>query len=227
MKKFMSLFMAAAGMFCAIGLTACGGGSKAKDPTDGLKASVGLAMTKNTEIEDLAYEDNYTIAGEYYVVTGIGECTDTDLVIPKEYNGLPVKAIGGFMGNGNITSVVLNDNIEVIRALAFGRTSALKSFTFGNNVVIVEHCAFGTTGLTKLDLGPKVRFVGWECFHHASIATLGIRKSIKTIEYSIFNGDEAIETINYEGSEDDWKKVAFDDNNDDFKSAKLNYNVKF
>ena len=32
--------------------------------------------------------------GTYYIVTGIGSCTDVDLVIPSTYKGLPVKEIG-------------------------------------------------------------------------------------------------------------------------------------
>ena len=42
--------------------------------------------------EGLAYALNDDGAG--YTVTGIGECTDTELVIPAMYNGLPVTSIG-------------------------------------------------------------------------------------------------------------------------------------
>ena len=33
--------------------------------------------------------------GTYYVVSGIGTCTDTDIVIPSTYEGLPVTKIYG------------------------------------------------------------------------------------------------------------------------------------
>ena len=32
--------------------------------------------------------------GNYYIVSGIGECTDTDIIIPSTHNGLPVKELG-------------------------------------------------------------------------------------------------------------------------------------
>lgn len=46
-----------------------------------LKESVGLEFKLNDD-------------GESYSVTGIGTCTDTDIVIPKTYKGKTVTGIG-------------------------------------------------------------------------------------------------------------------------------------
>ena len=48
---------------------------------------------------------------EGYVVTGIGTCTDVDIVIPKTYNGYPVVAIGSyaFSSCSSLTSVTFED----------------------------------------------------------------------------------------------------------------------
>ena len=71
MKK--SLFAAALavllGALCVFGLAACG------------EESGGASSLK------------YERSGEGYVVTGIGEVTDTELVIPQEHDGLPVIGI--------------------------------------------------------------------------------------------------------------------------------------
>lgn len=58
------------------------------------EGSVGLAYTLSSD-------------GTYYTVTGIGECTDTDVVIPSTYNDLPVRAIGdnAFAYCSSLTSV--------------------------------------------------------------------------------------------------------------------------
>ena len=50
-----------------------------EQPEPALPASEGL--------EFVLYDNAYTVAG-------IGSCTDTDVVIPSEYNGLPVTSIG-------------------------------------------------------------------------------------------------------------------------------------
>ncbi len=199
------------------------------DPTKDLTPSVGLEMKLNTEIEDLTYEGGYTIEEtEYYVVTGIGTCTDTDIVVPSTYNGKPVKAIGGFFGNSNINSVVLPNSIEVIRALAFGRCTGMTKFDMGNGVKIVEHCAFGTaSSLTNLIFSKQCEFIGWECFHHAAaLTTLNLPKSIKTIDYSILNG-VLFETVNFAGSEADWNKIDVNSNNSELLGAEFNFNAKF
>lgn len=62
-----------------------------------------------------------------YEVSGIGECTDTDIVIPKEYNGLPVIGIGSsaFRGCSSLTSVVIGNGVTSIDSYAFSYCSRL------------------------------------------------------------------------------------------------------
>ncbi len=59
--------------------------------------------------------------GGYYYVTGIGTCTDREIVIPSEYNGLPVIAISNmaFANNMSIVKVTLPETLTVIHERAF------------------------------------------------------------------------------------------------------------
>lgn len=74
----------------------------------------------------------YTLSDDetYYIVTGIGTCTDTKLVIPLTYNNKPVKEVGesafyyndeaGISGaHSFVTEVVLPESIEKIGNDAF------------------------------------------------------------------------------------------------------------
>lgn len=65
----------------------------------------------------------YTLSDDktYYIVTGMGECTDTELYIPAEYEGLPVKEIGesAFEFNKTITKISLPEEIVTIGNNAF------------------------------------------------------------------------------------------------------------
>ena len=69
--------------------------------------------------------------GSYYTVSGIGNCTDTVIVIPDTYKGKPVKAIGqsAFHSNKKITEVVIGANITEIHDWAFYQCTSLKRVT--------------------------------------------------------------------------------------------------
>lgn len=56
--------------------------------------------------------------GTAYIVTGVGTCTDTDIVIPATYNDLPVNAIGekAFQNCTNLKSVtILNGTVSIAK----------------------------------------------------------------------------------------------------------------
>ena len=57
----------------------------------------------------------------YYIVRGIGDCTDTDVVIPSTHEGKPVASIRflAFNGCNNITSITIPDSITSISELSF------------------------------------------------------------------------------------------------------------
>ena len=58
---------------------------------------------------------------EEYMVVGIGEATETDIVIPSKYEGLPVTTIGNsaFYYSFTLTSVEIPDSIISIQSHAF------------------------------------------------------------------------------------------------------------
>ena len=69
--------------------------------------------------------------GGFYSVTGIGTCTDKDIVIPAEYNGLPVTSIGynAFYNCSSLTSVVIPDSVTSIGDYAFYNCTSLTDIT--------------------------------------------------------------------------------------------------
>lgn len=75
----------------------------------------------------------YTLSdnGKYYMVSGIGTCTDVDIVIPSTYDGKPVKEIetSAFSGASNINSVIIPNSVTTIGFGAFSGCSGLTSMT--------------------------------------------------------------------------------------------------
>lgn len=94
-----------------------------------------------------------------YNVSGIGSVTDTDIVIPSYYKGLPVVGISSsaFRNNTNLKSVVITDGITYIDTYAFMGCTSLTSIDIGNGVTNIYNGAFdGCTGLTSITIPTSV-----------------------------------------------------------------------
>ncbi|MCD8308488.1 MAG: leucine-rich repeat domain-containing protein, partial [Clostridia bacterium] len=103
-------------------------------------ASVGLEYT-------LSDDENY------YIVSGMGDCTDTEIVIPNTYDGLPVEQIAdkAFYGNTAITSVYMAGNVTYIGESAFYGCTLLVIIVLGKGVTTIGNYAFyNCTALTKI-----------------------------------------------------------------------------
>ena len=90
--------------------------------------------------EGLVFERN----GQEYELVSLGTCTDTDIVIPGTYQGLPVRSIDSlvFRGNQNITSIVLPYALTSIDTYEFAGCTNLKAITLGNHIVTIANFAF-------------------------------------------------------------------------------------
>ncbi|MGM9631890.1 MAG: leucine-rich repeat protein [Eubacteriales bacterium] len=115
-----------------------------------LKESVGLAFTLNDD-------------GESYSVTGLGTCTDTDIVIPKSYEGKPVTGIGrkAFSGCIGLTSVTIGNGVTSIGDRTFFNCKELASVTIPDSVTSIGDWAFyGCGKLTSLTIPDSVTSIG-------------------------------------------------------------------
>ena len=90
------------------------------------------------------YEDKgtegleYTLSadGTYYILTGVGEATASDILVPSLYQSKPVTAIGAraFANCADITSVTFGRRIESIGEAAFYGCDALGEIRYGGGV---------------------------------------------------------------------------------------------
>ena len=82
--------------------------------------------------------------GLSYSVTGIGTCTNTEIVIPIEYDGLPVTEIGhgAFQSRSSLKTVEIPDNVTSIGFDAFHSCGSLSSVVIGNGVTMIGDNAF-------------------------------------------------------------------------------------
>ncbi len=100
----------------------------------------------NEEYGDLATPGlDYTLSkdGTYYIVSSIGVCTSTDIVIPAIYEDLPVKEIqSNAFSYSNITSVIIPEGVTTIGERAFDYCTSLVSVTIPSSVNSCDLYAF-------------------------------------------------------------------------------------
>ena len=153
----------------------------------------------------LEYRIVYDGTSYSYWVEGIGTCTDTEIVIPSTYNGIPVTAIGAnaFCENNRITSVIIQSNVTIIDNAAFIRCQSLKSVIIGDSVTKICTYAFR------------------DCINLTSIT---IPSSVTSIGNSVFLGCKRLTDVYYTGTPVQWYNITIGSNNSYLTSATITYN---
>ena len=178
--------------------------------------SVGLSYSLNDD-------------GQSYTITGRGACPDKDIVIPTEYMGLPVTHIGvdAFYNDEKITSVVIPESITELGSYAFGGCRSLESVTIlSNSITTLPSRVFYYSVITSIELPESVKVIDRYAFQSCYyLETIYIPGGLESVGTEAFDGADAIHTIYYGGSEEDWAKISVVDyHNDVLKLATKVYN---
>ena len=182
MKKILSLFL----VFCLC-LPFCSCGNEGEyTPSKGLDYELS--------------ED-----GTYYIVTGLGSCDDSFLVIPKEYKGLPVCAVGdtAFRKTG-ITHVILPETVTQIAYDAFENCSKLAFNEYGGAYYLGSegNDHFALISLTDeaekdFNIHNDTKIVADSAFWGANIETITIPKRVTHIGNAAFYSCGSLASIKF------------------------------
>ncbi len=226
-KSIISVLLAFVCMFSLFALTACSGENI--DYTDGLTASQGLEFE---HISDNGKTFNFSYASvidddDYYVLTGIGTCTDKVVVVPSEYNGKPVKAVADecFEGLSTMEGLILPNSVEATGSMAIKKCTGVKQFK-GNGIRVYGDGAQGALEIKDIVLSQVAeRLEQWAFFMGGEYETIWIPKTLQSMGVSVFM-NSGFTKIYYEGSEEDWANIKFDAGEQDFVIP-IEYNVAF
>ena len=153
--------------------------------------------TDTADIEQTEYTPGlvFTLINEnsaYSITNYTG--TNTEVIIPSIYNGLPVIEVGekAFYYHDSITSVNIAYRITSIGANAFEGCSALTSVTFGENsqLTTIEKAAFYLCkALVDFDIPDGVEKIGEKAFYRCTSYTgIALPDSVICIEVDAFTG---------------------------------------
>lgn len=146
-KKWLLGLTALAMAMATFGFIGCGdGGNGGNGDGDG---AGNTGDTAQSALEYVLSED-----GTYYTVRGTETYENTDIVIPSDYQGKPVKEISAHaFNNDDITSIVIGDNVEIIGNDAFHDCYDLTSIVIGKSVTEIGERAFmNCAALTSIDV---------------------------------------------------------------------------
>ncbi len=140
----------------------------------------------------------YTLVDDYtYCVTGIGTCTDTDIVIPARHEGTEVTRIAAeaFRDLAGLTSISIPDSVNWIGMDAF--TGCTKLIQVDNGVSYVDKWIIACdAGTTSIDLRNDTVGIAVRAFYGCDkLTSITIPDSVANIGACALEGCDSLENI--------------------------------
>ena len=156
-----------------------------------------------------------------YRVLSVIEIEGGALVIPSEYNGLPVTEIGAgaFAKENGIVTAYIPDSVVVIGARAFEDCRTLEelrlpeylaviparmtsntkitSLTIPERVKRIETRAFCTCSVKELVIPDSVEYIGYEAFYASALQDVTIGASIQNIQPYAFHYCDSLKRVTF------------------------------
>ena len=140
-----------------------------------------------------------TSDGMGYSVYSTYSDTDTEIIIPATYEGMPVTSVGhySFQHDAKLSSITIPDSVTSIGNQAFMDCTGLTSVVIGNSVTSIGNHAFrDCTGLTSVVIPDSVTSIGYRAFSNCtSLTSVVIGNSVTSIGSETFDLCKSLSSI--------------------------------
>lgn len=168
MKRYLILLLC---LIMLLSLAACGGQEQpetTQPTTEPVETPVGVDFSGGVSVglEYVADEENQTC-----IITGMGECQDTVVIIGQEIDGYQVVGIGDFAFylNKELVGIALSDTVTSIGEFAFYGCDALREIRMGNGLEMIQRYAFACClQLERLEIPASVWMIADWAFYSCS-----------------------------------------------------------
>jgi hypothetical protein len=156
-----------------------------------------FTLAGNSIVPAHAQEKKFSCTGGTYSVdTSSGELRDARGCTGSLTIDNSVRSIGyqAFMSS-ELTSIVLPSTVTSIDGFSFAFTKKLKTIVIPESVTKIGYNAFYGTGLTSIDIPGPLLVIESLSFAYSNLASIGIPRTVKTIEMSAFVGNPNLTVI--------------------------------
>lgn len=127
-----------------------------------------------------------------YEFSGIGECTDTNIIIPGTYNGKRVTSIGrnAFARCSSITNITIPSTVTSIKHQAFALCENLTNIELPDGITTLEsHTFYGCSSLKEINIPTGITSIASNTFENCeSLKSIIIPNNITSIDDNAFKG---------------------------------------
>lgn len=152
---------------------------------------------------DINFDFQGSISGPVIIncTDGTLDFSGEELVVPEQIKIINV----GFFALSHAKKVVLPKNLEIIGEYAFSKSN-ITEITIPDSVKEIRKGAFKLSNISEIVIPNGIETIEYSLFGISKLKKITIPKSVKIIESFAFSYCE-FETVYYEGSMNDWKKI--------------------
>lgn len=151
----------------------------------------------------------------------------TSAVIPSEINGVDITVIGAhaFRYCYDLANVSIPNSVTNIGFFAFLDCTSLTNIVIPNSITSdIEGAFINCTSLTNISIPNSMTNIGTIAFKNCqNLKSVNIPNSITDIHTGAFLDCNGIENVYYQGSEEEWNKIAISKDNECLINATIHY----
>ena len=131
-----------------------------------------------------------------------------------------------FFQSGFLKSVKISENCNYIGNMGFAYCTKLENIVIPDRTTIADEGIFACCiNLNKVVLSSSIQKVPQTMFMYClSLSEIYIPKSVASVDMSAFATSEKLQTVYYEGTEEEWNKINVEEHNEPLLNATVIFN---